>query len=263
MTKGILVFCRDTGFEYSKILPTFIFFASKLGLPISVVTDKETSPKISHPNKIVFDEKRKTFRITNDFREDWKNFGRSRSYDLTPYEKTLVLDIDYLIQTTDLLSLFESNRLSVADRAEIIGPFGLTLPKKIGNLKHYWATVFYFTKDHKDFFDLVKTVENNYEYYLKLFGITGTQYRNDYVFSIAKHYWDGMSASTQQFPYTLKFANHSTYILDYDSDKTRLTMGCEWNGQKHVSHVFDDLHVMNKKELTKIDNFLFEKGMRE
>ena len=50
-----------------------------------------------------------------------------------------------------------------------------------------WATVIYFTKNDtaREFFNLVKLVQDNYQYYYNLYNFKSGPYRNDYAISIA------------------------------------------------------------------------------
>ena len=70
----------------------------------------------------------------------------------------------------------------------------------------YWATVVYFRKcDYAEtFFEFVKHVKDNREYYQELYKWPGKLYRNDYSFSIAAHMIAGFQdKGVTQLPFKL------------------------------------------------------------
>ena len=116
----------------------------------------------------------------------------------------------------------------------------------------YWATVVYFRKTEyvESFFNCVKHVRNNPQYYKDLYRWQGTLYRNDYSFSIAAHMMSGFAdKGISQLPTTLyksfdtddihKVIDNQTIIMYLEKPRAPgdfiLT---KWQGL--------DLHVMNK-----------------
>jgi hypothetical protein len=62
-------------------------------------------------------------------------------------------------------------------------------------IKQYWATVIYFRKSElaSMFFELIRHVQENYQYYRKLYYFSNGMFRNDYAVSIAVHTLNGFS----------------------------------------------------------------------
>jgi hypothetical protein len=123
----------------------------------------------------------------------WRNSGRVSAYDISPFDETILIDADYLVQDRTLDLVWETqedlamNRVAtslehkpphVAER--FLNPFTIPL---------YWATCLFFRKGHlsSDFFTLVRNARANYALNRVLYGFPGGVYRNDYAFSIAAH----------------------------------------------------------------------------
>ena len=114
-----------------------------------------------------------------------------------------------------------------------------------------WATVLYFTKNDtaREFFNLVKLVQDNYQYYYNLYNFKMGPYRNDYAISIA---------------YNLLNLEH--YLLDplftlpsqYSIDTVREDGVVTYMFDDKVSYVKNtNIHVMNKHSILEhIDEIL-------
>ena len=127
----------------------------------------------------------------------------------------------------------------------------------------YWATVVYFRKTEyvESFFNIVKHVKNNPQYYKDLYKWQGTLYRNDYSFSIAAHMMSGfVDKGIPQLPTTL-YKSFDTDDIHSAVDKNTIVMYLEkprspgdfmltkWQGI--------DLHIMNKWAINRVsDNLL-------
>ncbi len=131
-------------------------------------------------NNIIVVEKDKKFKEQNirTFKDtshnaktlSFYNINRCDAYDLSPYEETILLDVDYLILSDTLNQCWGHNEeLMMNWRYQDImyerkdstlnrlNDFGITM---------YWATVVYFRKTPyaESFFNCVKHVKNNRQY---------------------------------------------------------------------------------------------------
>jgi hypothetical protein len=109
MTVGAIIFAQNNGgIDYVKLAN---FTASKvkqhLGIPVSLITDSSKwllSNFPDHNFDQVIDLPKDTNNQTKKFSDgklsskmlEWKNLSRNQVYNLTPYDKTLVLDSDYI-----------------------------------------------------------------------------------------------------------------------------------------------------------------------
>jgi len=196
------------------------------------------------------------------------NINRCDAYDLSPYDETILLDVDYLILSDTLNQCWGHNEEIMMnwryqdimfDRKDYtldrLNPFGITM---------YWATVVYFKKSAyaETFFNLVKHVKNNIAYYKDLYRWSGNLYRNDYSFSIAAHVMSGfVDKGIPQLPTTL-YKTFDTDDIHKATDEKTLIMYLEkprspgdfiltkWSGV--------DLHVMNKWAINRISEEMLD-----
>jgi hypothetical protein len=97
------------------------------------------------------------------------------------------LDADYITLTDNLLK-FTTDKFDYRILRTMITPEG-AMESFMGYRlrRHLWATVIVFQKTPKTklLFEMVKRVENNWNYYSKLFKLDHQSFRNDFAFTIA------------------------------------------------------------------------------
>ena len=122
MTNGVLLFAHNN--EQIDYVAQACFLAKRvkqyLNLPTSLVTDDVERVKKFYKGDEVFDKiiaseiKRKNRKTYNDGTLskkvlEFKNYNRSDAYDISPYDKTLVMDTDYIVSNDLFAKAFESN----------------------------------------------------------------------------------------------------------------------------------------------------------
>jgi hypothetical protein len=191
-----------------------------LNLPVSLITDQSTVDWMKTSG--TFDKASQVFeniklidrpvsdntRRLNDGQESktvpFLNSTRSKVWDLTPYDETLLIDSDYLI-FSDLLNQY----WHLADSVLIGKAMNDVQGQRIGFLDKnvsdvgvhlYWATTVMFKKNERSklFFDLVDNVKTNYSYFADIYRFSSSQFRNDIAFSVAKHILDGFETNTKE-----------------------------------------------------------------
>ena len=190
-SRGIVAFAVNTETtNYVEIAERTLKLASKtLALPYTIL-----SPEVNISNK--------RFDIDSNQFVQWNNFDRHSVYELSPYDETLVIDVDYLILDNSLNRIFDTSWDYLLQRHS----YALTQewPSTMGpnSLPFVWATVFAFRKTFRSklFFHLVSRVQDNYEYYRNLFNIVERNYRNDYAFAIADYIINGYTKCGQSIP---------------------------------------------------------------
>lgn len=247
-----------------------------LNVPVSIVTDRGTLGWLDKQNlnyKQVFDHiifqpilknisNRKRYydgSLAYKISNFW-NFDRSLSYDLSPYDKTLVVDTDLLIVNDRLKSIWD------ADIDFMINKTHLDLSTDRDNLEFtrvtdqgidfVWATAFYFKKTvwTKTFFNLCSHIVENYDFYKFAYQINYPVVRNDYVFSIALHMMNGFTnvALPMNLPASIYYSTDKDELIDIKSDKDFLFLvqkkDClgEYEPVKISNQI---IHVMNKYSL--------------
>jgi hypothetical protein len=276
MTQGILIFAfNNSEVDYVELA---IYAAKRakqfLNKPVSLVTDSVDWLYKTFPDDVdVFDKIIESVDTTTQVKKFydgannysnlvWKNSNRANCFDLSPYDETLVIDSDFIInspflgycwdQSHDFLIYNKYNDLaSWRDTSEFdyINQFSIPF---------YWATVFFFKKTvtTNQFFTLIEHIKNNWVYYAKLYRVPSTRYRNDIAFSIAIHMMNGFTTGDFAKP----IANKLNYILDRDilvsasNSKMTLLVNKENTVDQYtaISTNFLDIHVMNKQSLLRV-----------
>ncbi len=195
MTKGILVFCINTDtYRYDRIAAKTIPLLKKnLKLPVTMVTNFETYKMLPPLGWIdyKFIENQTGNMIDG---KPWNNLDRHRAYELSPYDRTLVVDIDYFCFSNHLSTLFDTNdELLVHDQVYDMTGKGSYDFRNNSSIPMVWATLIYFRKCEKSraVFEMVKYIKENYEYFCNLYRIDFKNFRNDYAFAIALQQLNG------------------------------------------------------------------------
>ena len=272
MTTGSIIFAQNNStVDYVKLA---IFSAIKikqyLDIPVSLITDikswvEDTYPDhpfdkiIEIPNDTVIQKKHFHDGTLSSHRLEWKNQLRSSVYDLTPYDRTLVVDSDYLINSDILKSALVNeydfqiyrNSFDLAgwrNNSEFVRINQYSIP-------FYWATVFIFNKNTitENFFNLVAYIKSNWLYFRNLYSIESSIFRNDFAFSIAIHIMNEKTAGN----FAVELPGIMTYITDRDFLVTIkdtsiqfLLEKKDYPGEYIASKTQGlDVHVMNKLSL--------------
>ena len=229
-------------------------------------------------SNIIVNEKDKKFKNTNvrlykDTSHSVKNLpfynvNRCDAYDISPYDETILLDVDYLILSDTLNQCWgHNNELMMNWKFQDI--MYERKDPSLNRLNHlgitmYWATVVYFRKTEyaESFFNFVKHVKNNPQYYRDLYKWQGTLYRNDYSFSIAAHVMSGfVDKGIPQLPTTL-YKSFDTDDIHSAVDENTIIMYLEKPrspGDFMLTKWQDvDLHVMNKWAINRISDEMLE-----
>lgn len=268
MSKGVLLFASNNSTtRYTDLAEVCARRCKKhLGVPVSVVSS--TPSEIKHSE--VFDKiisipessqtQLRTFKDgTAEVVSEWKNFSRGYSWDLTPYDETLVIDVDYFLYTDVLNYCFNqeselvvskySQDLSFWRDQKEFNTLGIT------QIDFYWATVFFFkkTEDTKVFFDYIKHIEQNWTYYKYQYQFSSRLFRNDFAFSIAAHELSGL---VTPLPFKLHYLTDCDVVLSVTDDYCKTLIQKKNKPSEYViSDIRDvDIHIMNKLALERLIN---------
>lgn len=271
MTQGAVIFAQNNGaIDYVKIA-TFSAKRLKqyLNIPVSLITDSPDAVTEAD----VFD---KVIVISSDTKQTrqfydgtltsnqlvWKNQSRSQIFDLTPYETTLVIDSDYLINSSILSLAFGSNsNFQIYKHSlDLAGWRNTSSFDRLNqySIPFYWATVFVFKKDKitQAFFDIVENIKLNWEYYRLLYTIDSKVFRNDFAFSIAIHIMNNNTTGdfARELPGTMTYILDKDLLVDIVENKMKFLVEKEgYHGEYTlVKTTGIDVHVMNKSSLLRV-----------
>lgn len=263
MKTGALVFAYNTdGIDYLKIAE----FSAKnikrwLGIPTTVVTDIDYESS-AFDEVIVNKNKKSSKRYFDDKKMvvEWRNSGRSHAYDLTPYDQTLLLDVDYIVASNQLQTILNSSYdfLCPDSAIEVSGTKGDNPTFGKFRMKMFWATVIMFrkTKHSQVIFELMKMIENNFEHYANLYGFPKTPYRNDYALSIALSIVSGhLETKNHSMPWPMINVHPEHDVKKIDTDLFEITYKKTTRSREKLMRnkiKNQDIHVMGKSSLEKI-----------
>jgi hypothetical protein len=263
MSKGALLFAfnTDTVDYFSMAVYTAKRINHFLNLPVTVITDNIENTINS---EYQFDNVIYTSSDHSNFKDNkvWLNKGRYQAFDDSPYDETLLLDTDYIVNSDKLLSLFSfyddlschnstNFILNPNEPQETIGKHGFNT---------LWATVILFRKTDrvKQIFECMKMIQDNYDHYVKLYGMYKPMYRNDYSLGIAQHIVNGhMDVVSDYIPWDLQHVGKNTLVKKNSDDffNTEYTLSYkidEPDVQKNEYIIVKDFdfHMLDK------DNFM-------
>jgi hypothetical protein len=272
MKPGCLLFAHDGKIDYgSQAVLAAKLVKKHLDLPVHLVTDKNTLKTLKRKFKTLPFDGVSTVDVSDDTNTrlvgkdtvEFKNNSRISAYYLTPYERTLVIDTDFLVFSDSLKRYVEDYESDF-----MIMPGMLDLTQQFVKPKEYllsdhsipllWATNFIFNKtpEVETFFNLIAYIKQEYRYFSKLYEFRTFSYRNDFAFSIACHMMSGYSNDKwySELPVPL-FLKENDNIVDIREDGRFVF----FNKQQHDLQDFlikaykQDIHLMNKQDI--LDNF--------
>lgn len=222
-SKGVVLFAFNTNTDYVSIADNASRLTSRnLNLPITLITDQDSNPTFNYDKVIRLDSESGNVKLDVNFQQvSWKNFGRYSAYELSPYDNTLLLDVDYLVLDDKLLLLMDLDKdylfhyTSNSHKSTLYPLMGET------SLPFIWATVIAFKKCNKTqmLFELVKKIQNNYSYYRALYNIRERNFRNDYAFAIANIILNGYAIDLRNsIPWPLLTIDEPIISLTKNSD---------------------------------------------
>ena len=278
-SRGVIAFAFNSSkYNYAEMaVYTARRIESFLGLPTTLVTDTKSFETITN-NKDAFDLVKFVEPDTSNVREQqtWINKGRFQAYEHSPYEETLVLDVDYLVNSDTLLKTFDLSDTFCCHKNThmLMHPDAAQEKMSAYSYDTLWATVIMFKKSEraKQIFETLEMVQENYEHYANIHSFVGGIYRNDYGLTIALKIVNGHSdVPSDYIPWSLVHVGKNTSVYSDQSDIQIPTDGNLFDFNTEFTIMFDhwkkskvrkeymsikdmDFHVMNKELFVGIMN---------
>ena len=120
---GALLYAFDSDIKYTKIAVECAKRINQyLNIPVSLVTDATINEQVFDQVIIVDKPATKNYKYwqDTDTTTKWYNSGRSGALDLTPYDRTLLVDIDYMVNSDVLKNLLHSTQSFFAHKNVIL-----------------------------------------------------------------------------------------------------------------------------------------------
>ena len=278
-TRGALLFAFNSSkYNYAEMaVYTARRIESFLGIPTPLVTDVKSFKTIIG-DKDVFDNIIEVEPDTSNIREqqEWINKGRFQAYELSPYQETLVLDVDYLVNSDCLLKTFDLSDTFCCHKNThmLMHPDAAQEKMSAYSYDTLWATVIMFKKSNraKQIFETLEMVQDNYDHYANIHSFVGGIYRNDYGLTIALKIVNGHTdVPSDYIPWSLVHVGKNTSVYADTSDTQIPPCKDLWDFNTSFTIMFDhwkkskvrkeymsikdmDFHVMNKELFVGIMN---------
>jgi len=275
MNKGVVLIVHDNGtVDYSALAILSARLVKKhLKVPVSIITDEYTLENLKqkiNPIESLYDKviltvppvknnKRVIFHGDNYKSMSFMNQTRSSIWELTPYERTLMIDVDYLIFSDSLSNYWQSDEdfLIASSASEVLNKRLGVSDKRISDTgpHMYWATTVMFTKNSrtKILFDLIEYIKENYLYFSEIYKFDTKTFRNDIAFSLAKHIIDGFSSPKGQCLPPVLTMFDKDLLLDVKNQSLKFIVH-DWDQGDILIDIADrDIHFINKQTI--IDNY--------
>lgn len=260
MTQGVILFAFNSPkFNYYDMaLYTAKRVKHFLNLPVTLISDEDSLPKVQDD---IWDNIISITPDKNNFRDwgVWINKGRYQAYELSPYDETLLLDVDYVVNSDKLLKIFDFyDDFCCHNKTEYL--MQPNSPQELLSAYSYetlWATVIAFKKTNRarQIFDTLRMVQENYDHYANIHSFVGGVYRNDYALTLALKIVNGHSDNHNDYiPWNLIHIGKNTRIKKnegHELDSSFTVIFDNWQRgkiRKEYIVINDmDFHVMDKK----------------
>lgn len=252
-----------------------------LDIPVCLVTDSEARVNELDPQRQIFDkvidlwsnpDTKNLAELLNNrnIREyadgsltfkknNFKNSLRTKTYLLTPYEETLVIDCDYFLANDNLKYCWNQSQ----DFLIYKEGYDMTDYRKHSEftrvsdytIDFYWATAFWFRKSHltETLFNLIDHIRENWDYYRLVYQFSSHMYRNDHAFSIALHIMNGYTGETWigSMPGRMLYTLDRDVLVDFSDDAFTILLEKKDRVGEYTLQTTKgvSLHIMNKFSL--------------
>lgn len=205
-----------------------------------------------------------------EFSSQFSNKNKDNIIELTPFDKTLLIDGDYFIQNNYYDHIFETdNPLALHKTAEYLDgspPYLNERELNEAGIHHWWSTCVYFDQSEESqmFFDLWRLVKENWEYYSLLYQFPPGLFRTDFCVSIAIHLLNGLTNDT----FVNDFDSIPLINMDQKDDIIQIDGLTDFKFLVHnrqeqwknllVRRQNENLHLMNKRAISRHTNQLLE-----
>ena len=246
MTTGALIFARNNDqIDYEAMARWSARNIERhLGIPTHIVTDAtETTDNTRYFSDVGT--------VT------WHNLNRMDAYKLSPWDRTLVLDADYVVASDQLKSLLETDQDFLAHRwaYDVTGKNNFEGLNYFGDnqMPMWWATVMMFRRSqHAELiFDAMQMIRDNWAHYRNLYKNSSITYRNDHALSIALGIVNGHTLNHAGIPWKLASLTPEHKLTQTEQDCYRVDFMNTENKPRWIA-LTQDFHAMGKQHLGEI-----------
>lgn len=191
MTQGAMIFALGRGdIDYVALARWSALRIQRWWqLPVTVVTDQPIDTGVFDRVIQVPPSSTDATRWFDDLGRHvpWHNHDRCDAWDLSPYDRTVLVDADFVVASDGLRPVIALDRFWCYQRAVAVGA-GYQFDT-FGQNRHAlaWATVMAFGRDSESryIFDTMRMIRDNWSHYRDLYHIDSALFRNDFALSMA------------------------------------------------------------------------------
>jgi hypothetical protein len=258
MTTGVLIFAYNN--EHIDYLAMANWSAKNirrhLNLPVCVVTDLAIPATYNFEHTVYAKTVGNNSRWFSDINDSvtWYNGNRSNAYELSPWDKTLVLDADYVVASSQLSHLQNLDQDFLCHRwaydITAAGSFNDNNFFGKHRMPMYWATVMYFRrgKSAELIFEAMQMIRDHWDHYRNLYGILKPTYRNDFALSIAMNIVNGHMLTCPSIPWQLLTVTPEQKLVQVSEDTYRINF-TSYDKKPRWFNFSCDFHAMGKQHL--------------
>jgi hypothetical protein len=261
MTTGALIFAfNNSEIDY---LAMAAWSAERirrhLNIPVAVVTD--STGNIDAFDKVIHSVPEGSgIRHFTDFGTNvvWHNANRTTAYELTPWDRTLVLDADYVVAGNQLEFILRAQQDFLCHRLA----YDVTGLQTFDDLNYFgrnrmpmhWATVMMFSRSitAELIFGSMQMIRENWKHYCTLYGNPRSTYRNDHALSIALNIVNGHVLRQPDIAWSLASVTPEHELVQTDTDQFRVNYQTAQSQRKWIELKGQDFHAMGKRTLMDI-----------
>ena len=243
MTTGALIFARNN--EHTDYVAMARWSAQNierhLGIPTHIITDDSRTDSGSR-------------HFSDAGSATWHNTNRMDAYSLSPWDRTLVLDADYVVASDQLRGALDCNQDFLAHRwaYDITGCNNFEGLNYFGRVRMpmWWATVMVFNRSRqaKLIFDTMTMIRDHWTHYRRIYKNNTSTYRNDHALSIAMLIVNGHTLNHNQIPWQLASLTPEHRLSQIDHDRYRVDF-VNSEGKARWLELCQDFHAMGKQQL--------------
>lgn len=257
MTRGVVLFAHNTATTdyYQMAVRTAKRVNEYLDLPVTIITgsDSVTASDYTFDRTFFVEADETNFR----HRQVWKNKGRYQAYALSPYDETILLDTDYLINSQTLLKTFDLPSDIVCHK-NTTWLFGDEPQEQLSDstVQSLWATVVRFNRSSRvqQTFEMLQMVQENYEHYANIYKFMPYMYRNDYALTIALKTVNGHLEHREDYiPWDLVHVSKKVKAVKESETQYALLFENPTTKKHQYIRVRDiDFHMLNKENFMEL-----------
>ena len=256
MTTGALIFAyNNEAYDYVSMAAWSAENVRRhLSIPVALVTDRPTD--LAFDRVIIQQTPAQDTRWFADIdqRVTWNNQSRPDAWDVTPWDRTLLLDADYVVASDQLALLLQDDRFLCHARAmdatgqndfHGLNHFGLF------NMPMFWATVMVFDRDRhaRHVFDCMKMIRQHWSHYKRIYQDRSKTYRNDHALSIALNIVNGHQLGADSIPWDLVTVLPEHAVTRIEMDTYRVDYKRPDGRAVWITLAGQDFHAMGKRSL--------------